>query len=113
MINSNQDNIIYSQFLSSLFSSIAIMGLSILCLLNNLSLDLYSMLFMLKIIIPAGLCAWIAGFSVGKILDSYKVKVQVTKEKTEKQAYEIPSMFAGTTDESMDLNNGLLDMGIE
>ncbi len=101
-------NIIYSQFLSSLFSSTTIIGLSLLCLLNNLSFDLYSMFFLLKIVIPATLCAWMFGFAVGKILDSYQNKIEKIRTTNEKQAYEIPSMFGGTTTQEED--SSLLDM---
>ena len=97
-------NIIYSQFLSSLFSSVATLGLSILCLLNNQSLDIYRMLFLIKIVIPAGICAWMLGFASGKILDSYRNKLEEIRENNEKQAYEIPSIF-GNMDNNSDLDN--------
>ena len=99
-----KSNIIYSQFLSSLFSSVAILGLSILCLLNNQSLDIYSLIFLIKIVIPAGMCAWMLGFVAGKILDSYRNKLEEIRENDEKQAYEIPSMF-GSIDSNLDLDN--------
>ncbi len=99
MTNSEQKEIAYSQFLSSFFSSISILGLSVLCLLNNLSFDFYSMVFLLKVVVPATFSFWFIGFIVGKILDSYRSTNKKKKELTEKQAYEIPSMFASASDD--------------
>lgn len=110
MVKFNQHNIVYSQFLSSLFSSVSIIGLSVLCLLNNLSLDFYSMIFLLKIVIPAGLCSWILGYVSGKILDSYQSKIEIIRKNNEKQAYEIPSLFSDANNANFE-ENGLLDMG--
>lgn len=114
MAKYNQENIVYSQFLSSLFSSISVMGLSLLCLLNNLSLDFYSLVFLLKVIIPAGVSTWILGFATGKILDSYQNKIENARINNEKQAYEIPSMFSDFSNANPDTNsteNSLLDIG--
>jgi len=94
----------YSKYLSNLFSAVTIAGLSILCLLNNLTIDLYSMLFLLKIVIPAAICNWIVGYVVGEILDKNQAKTVYKKMVNEKKAYEIPSIFAAPKEESKDEN---------
>jgi len=97
----------YSKLLSSLFCSVSIVALSILCLLNNLSLDIYSAMTLLKIVLPASFCFWFLGFSIGKILDSLNKKIVKEQIKQEREAYEIPSMFAGS-DSLMEDDFGVL-----
>ena len=99
-----KDKIVYSELLSSTFSSISIFVLSILSLLNNLSLDFYSMMCLLKVAFPAGVCFWILGHVIGKILDSYQTVITVKKETDDAKAYEIPSIFS-----SNDLGEGTDD----
>lgn len=91
-----EDRIKYSKLLSSLFCSTSIIILSILCLLNNLSIDIYSTLVLLKVVLPAAFCFWFLGYSIGKILDGFSNKIVVEQKKSEVEAYEMPSMFAGT-----------------
>lgn len=91
----NEDKIKYSKLLSSLFCSSSIIVLSILCLLNNLTIDIYSTMVLLKIVLPAAFCFWFLGFSIGKILDGFNHKIVVEQKKSEVEAYEMPSMFAG------------------
>ena len=99
MSNTNttqNEQIKYSKLLSSLLCSSSIVVLSILSLLNNFSIDIYSTFALLKIVAPAGFCFWFIGFSIGKILDGFSKKLTVQKTESEKEAYEIPSMFAAT-----------------
>ena len=84
----------YSKLLSSLFCSTSIIVLSILSLLNNLSIDIYSTYILLKIVLPASFCFWFIGFVIGKILDSLNNKIAKDQIKQEQEPYEIPSMFA-------------------
>ena len=86
----------YSKLLSSLFCSVSIFLLSILSLLNSLSLDMYSMMCLLKVVVPAGASFWFLGFVIGTILDRYDNKIIVKKKVDETKAYEIPSIFAGS-----------------
>lgn len=94
-LNVQDEQIKYSKLLSSLFSSTSIIALSILCLLNNLSLDLYCAIYLLKIVLPAAFCFWFIGFVIGTILDRHSQKIVYIEKQEEKVAYEIPSMFAG------------------
>ena len=89
-----QDKIKYEELLSSLFCSVSIFVLSILSLLNNLSLDFYSMLCLLKTVFPAGFCFWFLGHVIGTILDKYNTKTSIRKKADEEKAYEIPSIFS-------------------
>lgn len=86
----------YSKMLSSLFCSTSIIALSILSLLNNLSLDIYSATMLLKTVIPASACFWFIGYVIGTILDKNNVKIIKEQIKKETEAYEIPSMFASS-----------------
>ena len=95
-IYNQEEQIKYSKLLSSFFCSIAIVAFSILCLLNNLTLDFYTMVIILKIVLPASFCFWFIGFVIGKILDSFNKKAITQKIKEERVAYEMPSMFAAT-----------------
>ena len=92
----------YSKMLSSLFCSSSIVALSVLSLLNNLSLDIYSATSLLKTVLPASFCFWFIGFVIGKILDKKNTKIIKEQIKQETEAYEIPSMFAGTEEVSDD-----------
>lgn len=91
----------YSKMLSSLFCSVSIIALSILCLLNNLSLDIYSAIVLLKVVLPAAFCFWFLGFSIGKILDGLNREIVKEHIKQEREAYEIPSMFASSNSENV------------
>lgn len=102
------DEIKYSKFLSSLFCSISIIALSILCLLNNLSLDIYSAIILLKIVLPASFCFWFLGFSIGKIFDSLNKKIIKEQIKQEQEAYEMPSMFSLSEEDAMGDDFGVL-----
>lgn len=90
-----EDKIKYSRLLSSFFCTIAIVALSILCLLNNLTLDFYTMIVILKVVLPASFCFWFIGFVIGKILDSFEQKIIIAEKKNKEIAYEMPSMFSG------------------
>lgn len=102
----DEQQIKYSKVLSSLFCSSSIIILSLLCLLNNFSIDLYTTIVILKVVIPASFCFWFIGYVIGKILDGFNNKITITKIADEKKAYEIPSMFAG--DENYDDELGIL-----
>ena len=101
-LTETEERIKYSKFLSSLFCTTAIVSLSILCLLNNLSLDVYSMVTLLKVVIPAAICFWFLGFVIGKILDGFSKKIVKEVKVQAEKAYEIPSMFAGVEETSDD-----------
>ena len=94
VINSVGDKIKYSELLSSLFCSVSIFTLSILSLINNLSLDLYSMFFLLKTVFPAAVCFWFLGHVIGTILDKYNTTTAKKKNADDAKAYEIPSIFS-------------------
>ena len=83
----------YSKFLSALFSSVSMFILSMLCVLNNLSLDLYSTFLLLKVVVPGSVSFWVLGYVIGKKLDGLCNNIVVKKVENEKKAYEIPSMF--------------------
>ena len=85
----------YSKLLSSLFCSTSIIGLSILSLLNNFTMDLYTTTLLLKTVVPASFCFWFIGYVIGKILDGLNKEIVKEQIKQEKEAYEMPSMFAG------------------
>lgn len=102
------EKIKYSKLLSSLFCSLSTVSLSILCLLNNFSIDIYSAFALLKVVIPAGFCFWFIGLIIGKILEGYDEKIVQKKIVDEKKAYEIPSMFAGTASDIPDDEFGVL-----
>ncbi len=106
--NQDDEQIKYSKLLSKLFGSVFALALLILCLLNNLSLDFYVMLVVLKIVIPAFLCFWFIGFSIGRILDNFSGKVKTEKVKNEKIAYEMPSMFSADAAVNDDEFGGLI-----
>ena len=96
--NTQDEQIKYSKMLSSLFCSTSIICLSILSLLNNLTIDMYSTVALLKVVAPASFCAWFVGLIIGKILDKRNIKIVKEQIKKETEAYEIPSMFAATED---------------
>ena len=99
----------YSKFLSSLFCSASIIGLSLLCLLNNLSFDIYSACMLLRVVIPASFCFWFIGFSMGHILDyshSENAVIGQAKLTEDEAAYQIPSLFSG---EDIEMENGDLE----
>jgi len=100
--NKTQEKTKYSELLSSLFCSVSILMLSILSLLNNLSLDLYSMMCLLKVVIPASISFWFVGFVIGTILDKYSTNIVIKKQVDETKAYEIPSIFGGGENTSTD-----------
>lgn len=88
----------YKRLLSSLFCTTSIMLLSILCLLNNLTLDLYSTCALLKVVIPASFCFWYIGYVIGHMLDANRQgekKTKSVKLTDDNEAYSIPSMFLG------------------
>ncbi len=95
-----EDTIQYSKVFSSLFCSASIIALSVLCLLNNFSIDLYSAILLLKVVVPASFCFWFLGFIIGKILDNLSKNNNLQSSTDEigqkdEKAYEIPSMFTG------------------
>lgn len=95
----------YSKFLSALFSSLSMFTLSMLCILNNLSLDLYSTMLLLKVVVPGATSFWLLGYVIGKKLDGLNNKITIRKTENEKMAYEIPSMFSVTDSSSDDMMN--------
>ena len=104
---SQEEQFKYSKMLSSLFCSSSIIVLSILCLLNNQTLDIYSATELLKTVLPASFCFWFIGFVIGKILDRKNTKIIKEQIKNETEAYEIPSVF-GASEEIIDDEFGIL-----
>ena len=101
-VNIADEKILYSKLLSSLFCSTSIIALSILCLLNNLSFDVYSACYLLKVVMPASFCFWFLGYAIGKILDDGKNAKNLAKKaslKADNAAYEIPSMFGSDAEQ--------------
>ncbi len=110
LIDTN-DEIKYSKLLSSLFCFISIIISSILCLLNNLTLDIYSACMLLKVVIPASFCYWFLGKIMGQILDKNqngKNSVNEVKLTNDNEAYNIPSMFASDSTPTEDSELGEL-----
>jgi len=92
----------YSKILSTLFCSNAMVALSMLCLLNNLSLDMYTVFALVKVVVPASFCFWFLGHVIGSILDKYDSSITKVTKQDEEKAYAIPSMFAGAPSEGVD-----------
>ena len=92
--NIHDEELKYSKLLSSLFCSTSIIALSVLSLLNSLTLDIYSAMTLLKIVLPASFCFWFIGYVIGKILDGLNTKIVKEQIKQENEPYELPSMFA-------------------
>lgn len=95
----------YSKHLSALFCSTSIIVLSILSLLNNLSLDLYSVLAVLKVVVPGSFCFWFLGHVMGTIFEKHGDKnstAKLIKLSENDEAYKIPSMFEGNAATSGD-----------
>lgn len=101
------EKISYQKSLSALFASFAVLGFGALSLLNNFSMDYYSIMFMLSIVLPAGLSLGFIGFVLGKIFDEGSgfapIKKIKKKLKTPENPYKIQSMFSpsGESEESM------------
>ena len=100
----------YSKMLSSLFCSSSIIALSMLCLLNNMALDLYSAMILLKVVLPASFCFWFIGLVIGKILDNYSDKIVTTTRQEEKKAYEIPSIFSDPSASAFESDESMGDL---
>ena len=100
--STQEEQIKYSKMLSSLFCSTSVICLSILSLLNNLSLDIYSTVALLKVVAPASFCFWFIGHVIGTILDRHSKKIVKEQIKNETEAYEIPSMFAAPQGDIVD-----------
>ena len=64
-----EEKISYQKSLSALFASSSMLAFGALSLLNNFSLDYYSVLIMLSIVVPVSLSMGFIGFVIGKILD--------------------------------------------
>ena len=106
----SQSEIKYSKLLSGLFCSSSILVLSILSLLNNLSLDLYSVMALLRVVVPGAFCFWFSGYVMGKIFENHdNIKPpKLTKLSESNEAYTIPSMFSeGSAESSINDIDGL------
>ena len=102
-----EEKISYQKSLSTLFASSSLLAFGALSLLNNFSLDYYSILFMLSIVIPASLSMGFIGFVIGKIFDKGENFHPFQKKKklnrpTIDNPYKIQSMFVSdTTDDGI------------
>lgn len=99
-----ENKIEYSKILSTLFCSNAIIALSILCLLNSLTLDILTACTLIKVVAPAAFCFWFLGKVIGTILDNCDIKIAKSNEEDEAKAYEIPSIFSDVADETTEEN---------
>lgn len=99
-----EDVINYKKTLSTMFASGAILCFGALSLLNNFSMDYYSVMFMLSIVVPASLCVGFTGYVIGFFLDTRgEIKIGRKNKKQNAQPqdpYKIESMFAPTTTEN-------------
>lgn len=96
-LRTSREKIKYSKLLSSLFCLISTVALSMLCLLNNFSMDIYNAVAIAKVVFPASFCLYYIGLMIGRIFDIYPNATpakKMFKETKSKQAYEIPSMFS-------------------
>lgn len=100
----------YPEYLATLFSTTIIVGLSILCLLNSLSIDFYSTFVLLKVVLPAGVCAWIIGYVIGRILETTHVVKMKKLNTSDEKAYEIPSMFGSDSSIAVDNLDNIGDL---
>ncbi len=109
LLTVNEEKIKYSKLLSSFFCSSSIIVLSFLCLLNNLSLDLYSACMLLKIVVPGSFSFWFLGYVMGHIFDDSQKnpKRKAYKLSNDNEAYNMPSMFAADSSVSEDGSNDL------
>ncbi len=102
-----EEKISYQKNLSALFASSSLLAFGALSLLNHFSLDYYSILFMLSIVIPASLSMGFIGFVIGKIFDEGEnfhpfQKKKKSNRPTIDNPYKIQSMFVSdTTDDGM------------
>ncbi len=104
-----EEKISYQKSLSALFASSSMLAFGALSLLNNFSLDYYSVLIMLSIVVPVSLSMGFIGFVIGKIFDEgenfhpFQRKKKNAAPKID-NAYKIQSMFAAdaqTDDENL------------
>lgn len=109
MTDKAEEKFSYQKSLSALFASSSMLAFGALSLLNNFSLDYYSVLVMLSIVIPSSLSMGFIGFVIGKIFDEgenfhpFQRKKKTSKPKID-NAYKIQSMFASDSqleDENM------------
>ena len=105
MRDNTEEKISYQKTLSALFVSFSMLSFGALSLLNNFSMDYYSILFMLSIVIPASLSMGFIGFVIGKMFDQGEnfnpnpFKKEKSKHKSVDNAYKIQSMFASNPNE--------------
>ncbi len=105
MRDNTEEKISYQKTLSALFASFSMLSFGALSLLNNFSMDYYSILFMLSIVIPASLSMGFIGFVIGKMFDQGEnfnpnpFKKEKSKHKSVDNAYKIQSMFASNPNE--------------
>lgn len=95
-------NTFYQKNLCALFASTSLLAFGALSLLNNFSMDTYSIIFMLKIAVPASLSLGFLGYAIGKMLDSNEkteVQTQANNPNNQKDAYKIESMFVQNSEE--------------
>lgn len=111
MSDSAEEKTTYHKTLSTLFASFSVMAFGALSLLNSFSMDFYSVMFMLSIVIPASVSMGFIGFIIGKIFDEGEnfnpnpFKKKDGKSQSVDNAYKIQSMFASEANEEKDLQN--------
>lgn len=99
MSDKAEEKISYQKSISALFASTSMLAFGALSLLSNFSMDYYSIMVMLSIVIPVTVSMGFIGFVIGKIFDMGEDFHPFSKKKkssapTVDNAYKIQSMFS-------------------
>lgn len=106
MSGNAEEKTTYHRTLSTLFASFSVMAFGVLSLLNSFSMDFYSVIYMLSIVIPASILLGLIGYAIGIFFDNPdRFRKRNTRIQTIDNAYKIQSMFASEADEEKNLQN--------
>ncbi len=113
-----EEKISYQKNLSALFASSSMLAFGALSLLNNFSIDYYSVLIMLSIVVPVSISMGFIGFVIGKIFDEGEnfqpfQKIKKKNKPTIDNAYKIQSMFSSDTEITDDSMQSMFDASNE
>lgn len=101
MSDKTEEKFSYQKSLSALFASISVLCFGALSLLNNFTMDLYAVLFMFSIVLPASLSMGFMGFVIGRIFDQNANFANITSKgqvkPLQENPYKIKSMFSDDT----------------
>ncbi len=117
MTDKTEEKISYQKNISALFASVSMLAFGALSLLNNFSMDYYSIMFMLSIVIPVTLSMGFIGFVIGKIFDEGENFHPFQKKKkktvpTVDNAYKIQSMFSSDAADDVQMES-MFDVGAD